>query len=111
MNHTDIKFSSLNPSQVHHYEDVLSDVTKEQIKTNVVVARHSLMLNMNCAGDSPLSDEYFHMRQIRYDAINLYCVNNKRFYMDTDISHRRKAVNIVNKMILDNHGWVFDEME
>jgi hypothetical protein len=65
--HSEIFFSSLNPYQVEHYEKVLKDVSLEYIKEGKIEGRHRLLLNMQLAGHSPLSEEYMRVRGIVYE--------------------------------------------
>jgi hypothetical protein len=105
MKHDSIEFSSLNPKQVEHYEKILSGISKEDIQLNNVVGRHNLLLNMGLAGHSPLTEDYFYYRGVKYDMIEAKLSNTRIPWNSCKSTVREQIEEEVDKIILNKYNW------
>jgi hypothetical protein len=62
--HNGIEFGSTNPQRVNWFKSL--DLTVDAIKQNTITNRHSLMLQLACAGHCQLANDYFHARELHY---------------------------------------------
>ena len=105
MEHETIQFSSTNVNQVNHYAVVLKKCSIEDIKKNRIKGRHSLLLNMFMAGNSPVSGEYFKVRFEKYKIIEELVENTPISYYKSKFIIIEETENKVNSIILDTYGW------
>ena len=105
MKHDSIEFSSLNPNQVNHYEGVLRLITKEDIQLDNVVGRHNLLLNMGYAGHSPLTEDYFYYRGVKYNMVESKLSDTRIPWNICKSTVREQIVEEVDKIILNKYNW------
>lgn len=105
INHDSIEFGSTNPKVVSHYNSLLSGVSVDDVKSNNVDGRHSLLTTMACSGYSPLFGEYMMVREKRQSIFN----NLRDKYKGTSlyVLKERECMEIANDTIFNLYGWEF----
>lgn len=63
--HNNIHFGSTNPQRINWFKSL--GLTVDAIKLNEIDNRHSIMLQLYCAGHCPIADDYFKAREVRYN--------------------------------------------
>lgn len=106
LDHPSIEFSSMNPRQVEHYTEALDGISADDIRMDLIPGRHALLLNLGLAGHCPLHEEYFDIRQVRYDMVQLRMSRIPK-KLSTRCLMRPDIVEEVDLFILNKYKWDF----
>ena len=107
LNHPTIKFESMNPNQVKHYETALDGISDDDIRKDRVPGRHALLLNLGRAGHCPIFEEYFEIRSKRYKMVESRMENTKIPWNSCKSTVRYTIACEVDEIILNTDGWDF----
>jgi hypothetical protein len=101
--HPTIKFSSTSKTQIDFYEKILKDVSLDDIKENRVAARHTLLVNMACAGECYLIDELIQAVKMRYGLVKDHM---QKFKKKSDyMSIKERVTKMYNNEVYLKTGW------
>lgn len=105
INHDSIEFGSTNANVVSHYSSLLNGVSVDDIKSNNIENRHSLLIDMACSGYSSLCSEYMMVREKRQTIFN----NLRDKYKGTSlyVLKERECMELANDAIFNLYGWEF----